>query len=1153
LGDYAAAARGFETVLRLSPGNGEAREYLLEIEKGGAQSGARSIAPPLALDQRTMQPPSPPRPRAKFPSPNSNSNWSQEIDILKRLGSVRWTAAETVPKSVRSQCSRVLEENPVSISVVMATWNRGAVVNKAIESVLGQTYSVKELIVVDDGSEDGTIQSIRERFHDALACRRLVVIERPHQGVSPARNAGLEYASGELIAYLDSDNFWHRDFTLYMGAVFAAAPHLGTAYCGENIHDLDKNENSMLLDQYNRAIILGRSRIDLNCFMHRRSIYLQRGGFDVKLTRLVDWELIIRYTQYYSPAVIPICLVEYFLDAKHLKNVTYTESWELNWKIVIKKHIRERLLYAVEPLRVGYVIWDWPALSQTFVMNELRWLINNSVDVRVYFKTIPDVAVALDFHIEAQQVDTYEQLAELLVRDQRNVLHTPFAYPAAALLTWPAARACKIPFTFMPAGVDITHYENRKRNQVGEMSADPLCVGAIVAGSAHRRLLAECGVPMAKMVMERQAVGLPDFMSHDRVRQASSRIRLISIARFIEKKGMRFLIDAAAQLPEVDFVIYGYGPLEGELRAQSARLGARNVAFPGTLDTTAALHAAYHDADLLALACVEASNGDTDGLPTVLLEAMAAGVPVVTSRIGNIPDLIVDGVHGFLAAPGDVASLVAAIKRVASLEPAERLRLIDRARQRAVTFASQDRMMRTLVDIWRGRPLDVVLVTYDTPEYSDWETTRDIIDSIYEHTTLPFNLIVVDNGSQEPFRRNLCERYSRCSNFHFVELNRNLFVGPATNIGMQAGTSEYIVYMCSKEAFVLQNGWDRAIVAGMDANPRAGMGGYLISLPHYRNGREYASYPGFAMWRSQDFARRNPERRFRHVQGGFLVIRRAAYEAVGGFSEHVVHDGTDIEYSYYLESRGYELLDIADVYSVTKKTWPGPKTLIDENTLAMHALTRESFGRFKRLIEREVVHCNCCGWQGATFAEPDRERCPECGSRPFDRTVMRHLSLSGVLQRRPNLICLGKSEALRGAVAELCSAITADAGDCPCVEAAVAAAIESAEGTVLVIDHDVVPFDGMVERLIEFVTSGGRLIIGDTMAISAGATEAALHVNLATRGVAVDELRSASNSLGLDTRLVIAVGFPETRELVPASQVTTASAALGRSAAQLLN
>ena len=370
------------------------------------------------------------------------------------------------------------------------------------------------------------------------------------------------------------------------------------------------------------------------------------------------------------------------------------------------------------------------------------------------------------------------------------------------------------------------------------------------------------------------------------------------------------------------------------------------MTFAGTLDTTAELHAAYHQADLLVLGCVEASNGDTHGLPTVLPEAMAAGVPVVTSRLANIPDLIVDGVHGFLAEPGNVNSLTAAIRRAVTLDSDQHRRLVERARERAVSFASEERMMRTLVDVWRSRPIDIVLVTYDTPTYDDWETTCAIIDSIYEHTAVPFTLIVVDNGSQPSFRNRIQERYGDLPNFRFIPIGRNVFVGPATNIGIEAGCSEYIIYLCSKEAFILQNGWDRALVTAMDAHPRAAIGGYLISLPNYRNGREYVKYPGFEYWRSQDFARKNSERRFRHVQGGILAIRRSAYDEVGGFSEFVVHDGTDIEYCYYLESRGYELLDIPDFYSVTRKTWPAPSSLVDENALVMHALTLPEAGSF---------------------------------------------------------------------------------------------------------------------------------------------------------------------------------------------------------------
>ncbi len=88
------------------------------------------------------------------------------------------------------------------VSVVLPTYNRGWIVEEAVDSVLSQDYPAMELIVVDDGSTDGTPE-ILDRYGD-----RIRVIRQRNRGVSAARNAGIDAASGELIAFLDSDDRW---------------------------------------------------------------------------------------------------------------------------------------------------------------------------------------------------------------------------------------------------------------------------------------------------------------------------------------------------------------------------------------------------------------------------------------------------------------------------------------------------------------------------------------------------------------------------------------------------------------------------------------------------------------------------------------------------------------------------------------------------------------------------------------------------------------------------------------------------------------------------------------------------------------------------------------------------------------------------------
>ena len=90
-----------------------------------------------------------------------------------------------------------------TISAVIPTYNRRDMVCEAIDSALTQTYPCHEIIVVDDGSTDGTGELLREKYGD-----RIRYIRQENAGPSAARNRGIEAATGEWIAFLDSDDLW---------------------------------------------------------------------------------------------------------------------------------------------------------------------------------------------------------------------------------------------------------------------------------------------------------------------------------------------------------------------------------------------------------------------------------------------------------------------------------------------------------------------------------------------------------------------------------------------------------------------------------------------------------------------------------------------------------------------------------------------------------------------------------------------------------------------------------------------------------------------------------------------------------------------------------------------------------------------------------
>jgi hypothetical protein len=189
----------------------------------------------------------------------------------------------TVPKKVAAQAAET------RVSVIMPTWNRAGTIAAAIRSVLAQTHDNFELIIADDGSTDATCDAVAP----FLADPRVVWLDGPHGGVSAARNRGLAASTGDVIAYLDSDNRWAAWFLEVMTR-FLAAEGLDAACSAISLRDDLGHLTGYRGDDFDWEACLAQNYVDLNAFCHRRSLIDAVGGFDPKLRRMVDWDLILR-------------------------------------------------------------------------------------------------------------------------------------------------------------------------------------------------------------------------------------------------------------------------------------------------------------------------------------------------------------------------------------------------------------------------------------------------------------------------------------------------------------------------------------------------------------------------------------------------------------------------------------------------------------------------------------------------------------------------------------------------------------------------------------------------------------------------------------------------------------------------------------------
>jgi glycosyltransferase involved in cell wall biosynthesis len=178
------------------------------------------------------------------------------------------------------------------VSAVLPTYNRGWILEQAVDSVLDQDYANLELIVVDDGSTDGT-KGLLSRFGD-----RIVVICQTNRGVSAARNTGIRAATGELIALLDSDDTWLPEKVTAQVAFFSNHPDARVCQTQEfwirngvrvNPGKRHRKEAGMIFERSLALCLVSPSAV-----MMRKSLLDEVGLFDETLPACEDYDLWLR-------------------------------------------------------------------------------------------------------------------------------------------------------------------------------------------------------------------------------------------------------------------------------------------------------------------------------------------------------------------------------------------------------------------------------------------------------------------------------------------------------------------------------------------------------------------------------------------------------------------------------------------------------------------------------------------------------------------------------------------------------------------------------------------------------------------------------------------------------------------------------------------
>ncbi|MGA2551425.1 MAG: glycosyltransferase [Burkholderiaceae bacterium] len=276
---------------------------------------------------------------------------------------------------------------------------------------------------------------------------------------------------------------------------------------------------------------------------------------------------------------------------------------------------------------------------------------------------------------------------EQLMREEASVVHVHFGTDAVEL--WPTLKRLGLPVFVTLHGYDITihksfwesgaagRFQRKYPRRLLQLAQSPQ-VHFIAVSEAIKSRAIEFGISPNKIRVHYIGVDVAAFSSSGPPMSQRPR-KILCIGRLVEKKGMAYLIEAysrvRAQIPDAELVIVGDGPLREDLVKLADRLRAP-ITFAGSLDRVA-IKRHLDESRLFCLASVRAESGDAEGFPIVLLEAQAAGVPVVTSAHGGAKEGVIEGVTGLTFPERDVDRLAASL--AALLVDEERLERMSKA------------------------------------------------------------------------------------------------------------------------------------------------------------------------------------------------------------------------------------------------------------------------------------------------------------------------------------------------------------------------------------------------------------------------------------------------------------------------------------------
>lgn len=403
------------------------------------------------------------------------------------------------------------------------------------------------------------------------------------------------------------------------------------------------------------------------------------------------------------------------------------------------------------PLKVAYMLHRFPYLTETFIAREMHWIRDHGIDLTIFSLMPPKDTIRSQQAEDLVALGRYSPVFSWEVaRSQLHFLkRNPLRYLRSfGRLVGQTYREPKVMLLMMSLFPKSVHFAHQMEDQgIDHIHAHFVWIEGIAAGVAkdllgitfsihphafglfsrnqrdvrhelenashivtiseyHRRYIAELAPRIASEGVDVVHCGIePDRVQPPESRTPNEPPRILSVGRAVQKKGHEYLIEACAELLargrslRCELVV-GMGGRREQLQAQIDRLGVGEaVTLLDTRDEEG-IFELLREVDIFALACVVADDGDRDGVPVSLMEAMACELPVVSTAVTGIPELVQDGQTGLIVPEHDADALAGALERLLDDEQL-RIRLGTQGRAKVLEEFNVRRSAARMAEIFR--------------------------------------------------------------------------------------------------------------------------------------------------------------------------------------------------------------------------------------------------------------------------------------------------------------------------------------------------------------------------------------------------------------------------------------------------------------------